>query len=310
MSLMEATSSALLYLKTLDIDYISWLLWVVYPILITFLLPGFILLFLYLTSLGLFIYKHRGKLKAAYDHNLWEGALKTLGTVWWAQARIWHGYEVEGIDNIPTTGPALIIYYHGVIPVDFYYVVTAVLLEKGRHVHMVGDKFLFHIPGFQTLMEVCRVAPGTISSCIDVLKNGNLLGISPGGVREALFSNENYTLMWNNRVGFAKVAMQANVPIIPMFTVNIREAFRTPGWARAWLREFYEKTRLPIMPIYGFFPVKLRTVLGEPIYPSHLMSAEELAAKVQASVEDLIAKNQKVPGSILRALLERVPFFK
>lgn len=88
---METASSALMYLKTVDIDYISWLLWVLYPILITFLLPGFILLFLYMTSLGLFIYKHRVKLKAAYDHNLWDGALKTLGTLWWAQARIWHG---------------------------------------------------------------------------------------------------------------------------------------------------------------------------------------------------------------------------
>uniref|UniRef100_A0A0B6ZPE6 Phospholipid/glycerol acyltransferase domain-containing protein n=1 Tax=Arion vulgaris TaxID=1028688 RepID=A0A0B6ZPE6_9EUPU len=307
---MEAISSLLIYLQNFDIDYISWLLWVVYPILITFLLPGFILLFLYMSSLGLFIYKHRMKLKAAYDHDFLDGALKTLGTIWWAQARIWHGYEVEGFENIPATGPALIVYYHGVVPVDFYYVVTAVLLEKGRHVHMVGDKFLFHIPGWQTLMEVCHVAPGTISSCIDVLRNGNLLAISPGGVREALFSDENYTMMWNNRTGFAKVAMQANVPIIPMFTVNIREAFRTPSWARAWLRDFYEKTRLPIMPIYGFFPVKLRTVFGEPIYPYQHSSPEELAIHVQANIQGLITKHQKIPGSILRSLLERVPFFR
>lgn len=59
------------------------------------------------------------------------------------------GYEVEGLQNIPSAGPALIIYYHGAIPVDFYYVVTAVLLESGRHVHMVGDKFLFYIPGIE-----------------------------------------------------------------------------------------------------------------------------------------------------------------
>lgn len=88
---MEAISLVITYLNSIDIDYISWLLWVFYPILITFLLPGFIVLFLYLTSLGLFIYKHRRKLKDAYDHDFWDGALKTLGTLWWAQARIWHG---------------------------------------------------------------------------------------------------------------------------------------------------------------------------------------------------------------------------
>ena len=32
-----------------------------------------------------------------------------------------------------------------------------------------------------------------------------------GGVREALFGDENYTVMWGKRSGFAKVALQANV---------------------------------------------------------------------------------------------------
>lgn len=32
-----------------------------------------------------------------------------------------------------------------------------------------------------------------------------------GGVREALFGDENYKLMWGKRTGFAKVALQANV---------------------------------------------------------------------------------------------------
>ena len=43
------------------------------------------------------------------------------------------------------------------------------------------------------------------------LKNGELLAISPGGVREALFSDENYKMIWNGRKGFAKVAIEAKV---------------------------------------------------------------------------------------------------
>ncbi|KAK0069383.1 transmembrane protein 68 [Biomphalaria pfeifferi] len=258
----------------------------------------------------LFIYKQRMKLKAAYDHDFWDGARKTLSVFWTAQAKIWHGYEVEGLQHIPDQGPALIIYYHGVLPVDLYYVTTSIILEKNRLIHLVGDKFLFHIPGWQTMMEVFNVTPGTVSSCIDVLKNGHLLSISPGGVREGLFGDENYSIIWNKRCGFAKVAIQANVPIIPMFTVNIREAFRTPGWARAWLRGIYERTRLPIVPIYGFFPVKLKTIFGEPILPVPNTNPEELAEKVKAAIESLIRKHQKCPGSILRALLERLPFFR
>ncbi|CAL1546339.1 unnamed protein product [Lymnaea stagnalis] len=307
---MDIISGFVVYVNSFDIDYISWVLWVLYPILITFLLPAFIVLFLYLTSLALFIYKQRMKLKAAYDHDFWDGARKTLGVFWWAQARIWHGYEVEGLHHIPETGPALIIYYHGVLPVDLYYVLTTVLLEKNRLVHLVGDKFLFYMPGWQTMMEVFNVAPGTVSSCVDVLTNGHLLSIAPGGVREALFSDENYKLLWNKRCGFAKVALQANVPIIPMFTKNIREAFRTPYWARAWLRGLYEKTRIPCVPAYGFFPVKLKTIFGEPILPNPNLTAEELAERVKSAIENLIEKHQTCPGSILRALLERIPFLR
>ena len=65
-----------------------------------------------------------------------------------------------------------------------------------------------------------------------------------------------------------------------MFTRNCREAFRSVSWGKskfyiydtevpnlekssvwlqilAYLRKIYERTRWPIVPIYGMFPVKL-----------------------------------------------------
>lgn len=66
------------------------------------------------------------------------------------------GYEIEGMENIPDTGPALIIYYHGVVPLDFYYVVARVNLDKRRQIRAVGDRFLFHIPGM-TLIDLSNM---------------------------------------------------------------------------------------------------------------------------------------------------------
>ena len=57
------------------------------------------------------------------------------------------GFEINGLEHLPASGPALIIYYHAVIPIDMYYVMAKCLLEKGRMIHAVGDNFLFHIPG-------------------------------------------------------------------------------------------------------------------------------------------------------------------
>lgn len=55
-----------------------------------------------------------------------------------------------------------------------------------------------------------KVVPGTVQSCAHILKDGNLLAISPGGVYESQFSNQ-YNLMWKKRLGFAKVALEAKV---------------------------------------------------------------------------------------------------
>ncbi|KAJ9589682.1 hypothetical protein L9F63_017126 [Diploptera punctata] len=162
------------------------------------------------------------------------------------------------------------------------------------------------MPGFSIISEGLKVIPGTIQTCSSILKENNLLAISPGGVYEAQFGNAYYRLMWKKRLGFAKVALDAKVPVIPMFTENLREAFRSVGFGkRLWLK-LYTVTRLPIVPIYGGFPVKLRTHIGKPIPYNSALTAEQLQIKVARAIEDLIEEHQRIPGSILLALLERV----
>ncbi|XP_053571023.1 transmembrane protein 68 [Bombina bombina] len=286
------------------LNYVDYLLWVFTPIIIIFILPFLIVIFFYLSILFLLVYKRKNELKEAYSNSIWDGARKTLASLWDGHATIWHGYELYGLEKIPTEGPALIVYYHGALPVDYYYFVCKVILLKGRTCHTVGDYFLFKIPGFKPLLEVFNVIHGPKEACVKALKNGHLLAISPGGVREALFSDENYAIVWGNRTGFAQVAIDAKVPIIPMFTQNVREGFRSLGGL--WIfRMLYEKFKFPLVPVYGGFPVKLRTYLGDPIPYDPNLTAVELAAKTKYAIQSLINKHQKIPGNIFRALLER-----
>lgn len=64
------------------------------------------------------------------DLNYWNVARKCVAAVWDAHARIYHGYEVIGMEHVPPTGPTLIVYYHGAIPIDMYYFVARVCLER------------------------------------------------------------------------------------------------------------------------------------------------------------------------------------
>ncbi len=141
-------------------------------------------------------------------------------------------------------------------------------------------KAFFLFKGLKTLTEVLDVTPGTVENCADVLKKGHILAISPGGVREALFGDHNYELIWADRKGFAKAAIKAKVSVIPMFTKNSREAIRSLGLFRRFFRWVYEKTRLPLVPIYGIFPVKLITYIGKPIEHDDNRSVDELVTQV------------------------------
>nr|XP_028594365.1 transmembrane protein 68-like [Podarcis muralis] len=216
--------------------------------------------------------------------------------------KIWHGYEIYGMEHLPT-GPGIVIYHHSSILVGYPLFVTKVFTETGRLCHSVIDRALYGIPGLKTFYDVVLLRDFTNAECVEILKKGHLLGIAPGGAREANFSND-YSLIWGNRTGFARIALEAKVPIIPIFTQNSCEAYRSLGKTRLtkWL---YEKTRRVLLPTYGGLPVKLRTYVGEPIPYDPNITATELAENAKTALENLRDRHQKRPGNILRALLER-----
>ncbi|XP_068215596.1 DGAT1/2-independent enzyme synthesizing storage lipids isoform X1 [Palaemon carinicauda] len=311
--LVNITSATSNFIGTqLDLLYLGWVWSLVYPAILVFvILPMVILLLLYFSAFLLYIIQRRKRVIDALQESLeqrdpWAGGRYLISLLWDAHGYIWHGFEVNGLENIPDEGPCLLIYYHGAIPLDVYYLVARTILTKGRLIRCVGDRFLEKVPGWKVILEAFHITPGTVSSCTQILEEGHILSISPGGVREAQFSDHNYQLLWGQRTGFAKVAISANSPVVTMFTENVREAFRTVSWPQKFWSMLYEKFRFPMAPIYGGFPVKLRVHLSNPIHHLPNETPEELAIRIQESLEKLIRDHQKLPGNILRALIARV----
>ncbi len=188
---------------------------------------------------------------------------------------------------------------------------VAVHIVKHRVVHSVVDRFMFRIPGLGSLLRAFKCTPGSVESCAAEIDDGNLVGLAPGGVYEAQFGDSDYEILWRERLGFARIALSARDPpkIVPMFTQNVRESFRSVSWLRFIFRRLYEVTRLPLVPLWGGFPVKLRTVIGEPIeYDPTKTTPEELRDACKVAMQKLIDDNQKKPGSIFRALSQRCGF--
>lgn len=273
------------------------------------ILPTLIIILLYLSACIVHLYRIRQlyRVKDLLNPNadFRIKARAAIALLWECHGWIWHGYEVVGIENVPVDSGALVVYYHGPIPVDYYYLNSRYLIHSGRIMWTIAAAFLFKTPGLRLLMEVIQATPGTVQQIAELLKDGEIVSVSPGGIREAQFSNEYYELVWNGHLGFAKAACLGKAPIIPVFTQNVREAFRTAPFFRGFFRRVYEKTKLPLLPIYGGFPVKLRTYVGKPIPYDEKATPEEVAERTAQAICDLIKKNQQLPGSIVKALVER-----
>ncbi len=58
-------------------------------------------------------------------------------------------------------------------------------------------------------MGAFEAHPGTRESIVELLRTDHLVVLYPGGIREQIFGDDNYNLLWANRRGFAKVAIEA-----------------------------------------------------------------------------------------------------
>jgi len=275
------------------------------------LLPYLTLSLVCLQSLFLWSYERLHAAKArlartdAEKRQFWAYPLRCISHVICAYGRLMHGYETVDLDRLPAEGPGLLIFYHGTTPLDILLFICKMIL-RGRKPILIADRFIWYIPGFMVSMRAFECTTGSRESLTALLRDGNLVAIYPGGAREAFYSTDAYDLLWQDRTGFARVAIEARVPIFPCFTSNTRQIHWQVNTGKDACRRYYDRTRIPLIFAFGYFPVKLRTFIGAPIEFEQSRSVEDLIALTKSSLEALIAQKQRRPGNILVAMSERV----
>jgi 1-acyl-sn-glycerol-3-phosphate acyltransferase len=184
----------------------------------------------------------------------------------------YHASEVVGAGNVPRTGGAIFAGTHSLASYELFIAAYAADLFFGRKVYIVGDALMFKLPGLgKPLREIGFIA-GSRDELVRRLQGGDMIGIAPGGMKESLRSSKHrFEFDWSKRLGFAAVAMQAGVPVVPtacpqadfIYTVYdnpitpwVFRNFKVPAplFAGRW------NTALPR-------PVKLVHLVGAPVYP-------------------------------------------
>jgi 1-acyl-sn-glycerol-3-phosphate acyltransferase len=231
--------------------------------------------------------------------------------------RYWFRCEVEGIENIPAQGGALLVSNHsGALPPDAPMIGKAIKEEHPhpRPLNTTVEHFFKGYPGFSVLLpKIGCVAAHPANVHRLLYDEEQLVLVFPEGRKgtEKLYKDR-YRLRRFGRGGFVEAAMRAQAPIVPVCVIGAEEA--APVFAQAkLLQKLTGLLYFPITPTFphfgllgmlGYLPAKFKIRFLEPIEfnedgmhrdKSMVQSvAHDVRRRIQENVWDMVGERESV----------------
>ena len=233
--------------------------------------------------------------------------------------RYWFRVEVEGIENVPSSGGALIVSNHsGALPPDAPMIMQSIRHEhpSPRPLYMLGENWFKGYPGVGMLANKIGLVGAHPANAQRLLGDeGRLVLVFPEGQKGSrkLFW-QRYKLRRFGRGGFVRTAMRAGVPIVPTAVMGAEEAM--PIFAHVpLLQRLTGLIYFPInhaFPHFGaaaglmYLPAKFRIRFLEPIDLSKYSPedaddialvgrlTERIRLRIQEELDDLVLARRSV----------------
>lgn len=189
----------------------------------------------------------------------------------------WFPCEFKGMENLPGHSRLLFVGNHtlyGLLDVPLLF--RELKLKYGIHLHGLGDRGHFYVPGWRELLTAFGVVEGTPENCAALMKADKSILVFPGGGREVWKrKGEAYQLIWKNRAGFARLAAEYDYTIIPFAGIGAEECY---------------DIHLDANEVSRILPPKLRATK---LYTQTLRNGEAIPPLVTGLGYTLIPKRQK-----------------
>lgn len=194
--------------------------------------------------------------------------------------------EVRGFERLPRQGPFLVVGNHsgGQIPPDLPVLLTAWWQERGEDepVFALFHSFFLGLPSVGRVMARAGAIEATPGEAEAILRGGGILIDYPGGDYEVFRPwRDRNTIDFGDRLGVIRLALRAQVPVIPAVSVGAHETVivLARGERVAKLLGLDRMFRIKVMPVvfgppFGVvpggipmwpLPAKLTVELGSPI---------------------------------------------
>lgn len=143
-----------------------------------------------------------------------------------------------GLEKVPREGPILFVGNHTVFGVlDAPMLFMSIYEETGRLTRALGDHLHFGLPLWRDVLLGFGAVDGTRENCARLFQAGEPVLVFPGGGREVMKrKGEKYKLVWKERIGFARMAIEHGVPIVPFASVGVEDMFEIVSDAEDILR--------------------------------------------------------------------------
>lgn len=133
----------------------------------------------------------------------------------------------EGLEQVPSHSRVMFVGNHTLFGVlDAPLLMAELWRQCGVWPRALGDYIHFKVPGWREFLTSFDVVEGTREKCAEVMAQAHPILVFPGGAREvAKRRGEKYQLIWKNRTGFVRMALQFGYTIVPFAAVGVEDAF-------------------------------------------------------------------------------------
>lgn len=208
-------------------------------------------------------------------------ALRALSSVYFRA-------EVRDLDNIPAEGPILLVGNHsgGTLIADTFVFAQAFYDHFGplRRFHQLAHDLVFQLPGARASLSRYGTVPASPDNMVRALERDAALLVYPGGDHETYRPSwESNRIDFDGRTGFARLAIEHEVPIVPVVAIGGQETALFLGQGRD-LARFLRLDRLLRVKV---FPAQIAPPFGFTIMdlPGRVPLPAKIAVRALPAIE-------------------------
>lgn len=210
--------------------------------------------------------------------------------------------RVFGQEHVPD-GPCIVVSNHsGQIAIDGMLIgmAFALELERPKVLRAMVERFFIGLPFINQIASEGGAVLGDRQNCLSLLARGQSVLVFPEGVPGVAKSSSEYYQLKRFTRGFYRMALQANVPIVPVAVVGAEEFFPYVVQAKK-IAKMIGMPALPLSLNYFPLPSPVDIHILPPIMPNLEMGADAIDAlvdeeviKIRRAIQDKI--DQELPN--------------